>query len=140
MEIVDKFKSTGILRYGRNSWWITLKTPECIPEYYSWFVTKHIHYQISGSRHGSHVTINRGETAPVNQEFWGKYDGQEVEFYYHTLQSNKIYSWLRVESEFLSFIREELGLPPKTNGFHLTVGRLQNLSTFPGIQLGFDIY
>jgi len=127
------FKSSGTLRYGTKSWWITLKTDESIPEYYRWFVSKHVHYKCSGSRHGSHITVNRGESEPVNLEFWGKYNGQEVEFFYHELQHNKLYTWLRVECEFLSNLREELGLPPRTHGFHLTVARSQSLYTFPGI-------
>jgi hypothetical protein len=127
------FKSKGIIRYGDNSWWITVKTCETITDYYRWFVSKHVHYCVSGSRHGSHITVNRGELEPFNKEIWKKYNGQEAEFYYHTLEHNKVYAWLKVESEFLSHIRHELGLGPKTNGFHLTVARIQNPYKFPGI-------
>lgn len=73
---------------------------------------------------GTHVSLLKGDSPP-NPEYWGKYEGFEVEFHFNHLirYDNGKHAWTDVYSEDLSAIREELGFPPKF-WYHLTVGRL----------------
>jgi hypothetical protein len=82
----------------------------------------------------AHITVVReGLEEPKNLEFWGKYQGEKIEFYYSPeVQEGTVYFWLNIFSVRLEEIRIELGLsvhseytlPPEgfTKCFHMTVG------------------
>jgi hypothetical protein len=85
--------------------------------------------------HAAHITVSRNEEPP-NKEFWKKYDGEKLEFFYLPgLKAGKIYFWLDVYCVRLEEIRLELGLPvvnlfePPLPGFrkrfHLTISNIK---------------
>jgi len=85
----------------------------------------------------AHVSIVRKEIPP-NLNAWGKYENQEVEFFYSPLiHSGTMYYWINVFSVELEKIRGELGLrvdapfyqPPEgfAKTFHMTIGNIKDI-------------
>lgn len=82
---------------------------------------------------GPHISVVRGEE-PKNKKYWGKYQGERVEFSYDPryINTNGKHWWFRIKSDRLLEIRRELGISPypiywskgqKRNlHFHLTLG------------------
>lgn len=80
----------------------------------------------------AHISVVRKET-PKNLEFWGKYEGELVDFWYdNEIHWGQVYYWLNAFSKKLEEIRIELGLsvsseytrPPDSfeKVFHITIG------------------
>lgn len=123
--------STGTLRYGDN-WKLIVQCDQAIANYYRSLVPKY--YDIQGTRYPAHITVVRTEKEiPTITEPWGKYEGQEIEFFYDPeVKMGKIYFWLNIWCKRLEEIRVELGLPnrseftlppvPFTKCFHMTIG------------------
>ncbi len=87
----------------------------------------------------AHISIVRKEIPP-NNEFWGKYENQEVGFFYSpNVHLSDVYCWLNCFSKRLEEIRVELGLssissfpmPEEGKGFdwsfHMTIGNFKEL-------------
>ena len=85
----------------------------------------------------AHISVVRKEE-PIHVEYWGRYEGQEVEFRYgHKIYHGEVYWWLNCWCERLEEIRLELGLPvdsPYTRPpdgfaktFHTTVANSKQL-------------
>ncbi len=131
--------SKGILRYSPKligvvgeKWWVVL---DCSPELgayyrrlYEYSTNKCRKLQTPGWK--EHVSVVRNEVpADEFKPLWHRYEGKEVEFKYESIvRTNNIYYWLEVECDFLSDLREELGLDriPEFD-LHITVGNNLNL-------------
>jgi hypothetical protein len=128
------FTSTGILRYGDDPCKLVLEIDQQISDYYLRLLPKSISY--NRQKYRAHVSVVRKEI-PVNMEFWRKYEGEEVEFFYEGIvRFSENYCWLNVFSVRLEEIRLELGLPvdsPFTlppagfsKCYHTTIGNFKN--------------
>lgn len=72
------------------------------------------HFQAQPTRWPAHITGVRNEVIPVYgvNNFWGKYEGEEVDFLYSTkIHHDETYFWYEVACGRLQEIRAELGLP-----------------------------
>lgn len=127
------YTSTGRLRYGRNSWWLCVDCDQGLADYYRALLPKA--WNTSRGRYDAHITVARDEEPP-NKEFWKKYDGESLEFFYLPgIKQGKIYYWLDIYCVRLEEIRLELGLPvenkfePPLPGyrkrFHLTIANIK---------------
>lgn len=121
--------STGRLKYiGDDS--LIVEIGSDIARYYRSLIPKY--QSINGTRYAPHITVVRtGKDQPI-KEFWGKYEGEKINFIYCPfVESSDIYFWLNVLCKRLEDIREELGLPIITSMyapegfrkfFHITIG------------------
>lgn len=115
-------ESTGYLIYYPN-WWIVLRCCDDLARYYRRSLRIK---SLAPPPYNSHITIvNGGAEEPPDKTYWGKYDGEEVEFSYGSdVYSDAGYYWVRVECERLHRIREELGLSRTPHWpFHLTIAK-----------------
>lgn len=72
---------------------------------------------------GTHVTVVRREVPQMSFESILQWDGTEVEFQYHDLQTNGKHVWLDVDCPSLLAFREKLGLQRIPEfPLHITVG------------------
>ena len=132
------YPATGILHYSRGEhggYRLVLNVDQQISEYYRSLIPKYI--SINKQRYNAHISVVRKET-PIHLDFWGKYDGQEVEYFYSPIvHFGKVYCWLNVFSQRLEEIRLELGLPVSSEYtlppegfvkcFHMTLGNMKPL-------------
>lgn len=127
------FKSTGILRYGKNK--VIVEIDPGISDFYRSLIPKYLPY--NRQLYAPHISVVRKETPP-NMEYWEKYEGQPIEFEYdNEIQIGTVYFWLNCFSVRLEEIRQELGLPvssPYTlppegylKCFHSTLANRKNL-------------
>lgn len=128
------FESSGILRYSMsNSYKLIAEIDQEIVNYYRFFLPKYL--EVSPQKYKAHISIVRKET-PVNLEFWGKYEGEKINFFYQNIIYNgEIYYWLDVYCARFEEIRTELGLInywkydlPLTGFqkiFHITIGNIK---------------
>jgi len=135
-------KSAGRLRYSpkllgehaSEKWWLVLDCDPEIGRYYRHLFSAYRFHaeQIERPAWKEHITVIRDEEPLDNfKSLWEKYEGQSVEFLYHTEpQSNGEYWWLNVECEFLLMIRTELGLKREPHyPLHLSIGHMPMPST-----------
>lgn len=126
------FKSTGILRYGREN--LVLDVDQEIVRYYRNLLPKSI--RTNTQMYNAHISVVRKENP--NMEFWNKHAGEEIEFEYtHVVRNGTLYFWVDAFSKRLEDIRVELGLPiispyiepPKDykHTFHITIGNKKDL-------------
>ncbi len=126
------FESIGTFHYSEN-YKLVIDCDQELSEYYRCLIPKY--YDIQKSRWKAHITVVRSEKeAPINLEHWGKYQGQEINFFYDPIvKMGKIYFWLNIWCKKLEEIRIELGLSnvseftlppdcPFTKCFHMTLG------------------
>lgn len=131
----ELFWSSGPLRYtiDRSGYKLNVMVDRGISDYYRSLIPKYV--GLNGTRYPPHVSVVRKEI-PRNLEFWGKYEGEVVNFAYSNIvHSGKVYYWLNVFSERLEQIRLELGLPVSTEYtrppdgwtrcFHCTIGNIK---------------
>ena len=123
-------KSKGILRYGENSR-LVVEVDRGLADYYRSLIPKW--REMQPQMHPPHITVVRtGKEEVPNKEFWGKHEGEEIEFFYDpTIKEGTVYYWLNVFSVRLEEIRRELGLPVQseytlppegyTKCFHMTL-------------------
>jgi len=123
---------TGRLSYGDNNR-VVLEigsTPGAAHEfgrYLRSFLPKSI--KLNPQMYPPHVTVVRAhkEFVDPNHPAWKKHDEKKIDFQYdmENIYYNEPYYFLKVYSEELKDIREELGLPRERPGFkdfHLTIG------------------
>jgi len=104
-------KTTGILRYSPEGYRLAVEAEQEISDYYRSLIPKWL--PVNRPRWPAHITVVRQEKeTPVNLEFWGRYEGEPVEFWYSPeIQQGKVYYWLNCFCRKLEDIRLELGLP-----------------------------
>ena len=127
-------KSKGTLRYsyheGDVGFKLILEVDPGITSFYCSLIPKHI--TLNPQRYAAHISVVRKEQS-VNMNYWGLYEGQQVEFEYETyIYHGKVYWWLNAFSTRLEEIRLELGLPVTSEYtrppdgfvkcFHITLG------------------
>jgi hypothetical protein len=127
------FISTGILKYSENPFKLIVEIDQEIGLYYRSQLPKYI--RCNRPLYPFHISVIR-QKEPLN-EFWCKYQSEEVEFVYDPIiLSSDIYYWLGVSCDRLKQIRVELGLPELSwltrspdgdNEFHITIGNMKNL-------------
>lgn len=106
------YETTGILRYSINSgqYRCVAEINESIADYYRDLMPRWWNGQ--KPRWPAHVTVCRpGKETPQSENFWGKYEGEEVPLFYEpSIKQGKIYWWLDFYSVRLEEIRKEMGL------------------------------
>jgi len=126
-------KSKGTLRYshtGDAGFKLVLEVDPGIASFCRSMMPKYI--TLNPQRYAPHISVVRHEHS-VNMEYWGKYEGQQVEFEYtNYVHNGRVYWWINAFSTRLEEIRAELGLtvhdkytqPPDgyTKCFHITLG------------------
>lgn len=128
------YKSTGKLKYY-DTWLVAYIDPE-ICRYYFSLIPKY--YYAKKQMYPPHITVVRHGRDEPNYEFWGKYEGETIEYFYRPIiRQSENYFWLDVFSTRLEEIRAELGLslespytvPPKgfRKTFHTTLGNMKNI-------------
>lgn len=129
----------GTLRYTNDDGHrLVVDVCEDFGRYYRRLIPKS--YPTQRPRWPPHITVVRaGKEKPssLGMEFWGEYEGSEVEFSYDPeLRLDRVYYWLNVTSRRLSEIRMELGLPAKSRWtrppdaqecFHITIANRKAL-------------
>jgi len=87
---------------------------------------RHLGFKLNKPKHGSHISIVRGEGEPENKEQWMLHDGGTMSFEYcHEMAFGSTHVWLNVRSKELTELRKDLGLGERPEfGFHLTLGQL----------------
>ena len=139
----ELFYSSGILSYHKSEksggLKLILEVDQGIANYYRKLIPK-TYPKINPQMYAAHISVVRHENP--NLEFWGKYEGELVEFVYSNIIKNgEIYFWLDCYSLRLEEIRKELGLPfeplhpshefykfvpePYSRTFHCTLGNLK---------------
>lgn len=133
-------RSSGFLRYFSNPYKLILEVDNEIARYYRALCPRALGLRIP--MYPAHISIVRNST-PERMEYWGQYEGREMEFDYEEwVYNDEIYFWLNCYS--VSFngegaktfeeIRTELGLLPhdKTSRspdgrckFHMTIGNIK---------------
>lgn len=132
---MNLFTSTGTLRYGKTVNYLVLDVDQGIVNYYRALMPKWI--KTNSQLYPAHISVVRKEDA-INKEFWGKYEGELVNFSYSNIIHNgQVYYWLNAWSKRLEDIRLELGLqvdspytkPPDglEKTFHITIGNVKDL-------------
>jgi hypothetical protein len=103
-------ESLGTLRYGPGIR-IVVEIDRGIVDFYISLIPKY--YNVKPQKYMPHITVIRtGKETPVNMQFWGNYEGQNIKFYYdNNIQTDGTYFWLNVQSDDIAKIRKELGLP-----------------------------
>jgi len=130
------YPATGILNYSRGEsggYRLAVEADQQIVEYYRSLIPKHIF--VNRQRYSAHISVVRKET-PLNLDFWAKYHGEPVEYFYSPIvHFGKVYCWLNIFSQRLEEIRLELGLPVSSEYtlppegfvkcFHMTIGNFK---------------
>lgn len=132
------YPATGILHYSRGDFGhrLVVNVDQQISDYYRSLIPKYI--SVNRQRYAAHISVVRKET-PIHLELWGKYEAQEVEYFYSPMiHFGKVYCWLNVFSQRLEEIRLELGLPVSSEYtlppegfvkcFHMTLGNMKDLA------------
>jgi hypothetical protein len=124
--------STGVFRYSpmllgssQSKWWLVLDCDPDLNRYYRHLYHLHTYrcQKLLRPAWESHITVVRDEKPP-NEEFWDKYNGQEVEFtIIPQLETNNDYYWFPVECDLAMKVREELGLGLPIYPLHISIGR-----------------
>lgn len=121
------YKSVGILRYFHNgNYKLIVEIDQALVNYYRSLIPKYINFQ--NSKYRAHISVVRREI-PNNLEYWNKYEGNKVIFYYNpSINIGQKYIWLNVICSKLNIIRKELGLPINRGSykyFHFTIGNMK---------------
>ena len=110
------------MRYYTN--WAVIYIDQQIAEYYRALLPKA--WYIQPQRYPAHITIVRAKMESPNKKFWGRYEGEQVEYEYESgIKNDGLYFWLSAWSPRITEIRQELGLPAQRDRFkvyHITVG------------------
>jgi hypothetical protein len=126
-------RATGPLRYYRGSqggYKLIVEVDQAIADFHRSLIPKY--FWVQPPMYPAHISVVRKEV-PLASETWGRYEGEEVEFFYEpTVHSTHVYFWLNAFSRRLEEVRAELGLsvdapflqPPAgfTKTFHITLG------------------
>ena len=127
------FTSRGILRYNSDNNGLpklNVLVDQGISDFYRSLIPK---YETARRQmYAAHISVVRKEV-PTNWQYWGIYEGEEVEFTYcNIVNRGTVYWWLNAFSKRLETIRTELGLPISSmytrppdgwvRCFHITIG------------------
>lgn len=135
------YKSTGIIKYSQS--WAVVEVCRDLSEYYRKFIP--LAWRHNRQMYAPHITlVRKGHDEYPNMDFWGKYEGEEVEFSYEPkIHWGQVYYWLNVWSVRLEEIRRELGLPVETiytvpppgftKTFHITLGNKKGFESWYGV-------
>lgn len=132
-----ELSSVGRLHYSQEDgqYRLVVEVDQGLSDYYRALIPKWM--DVNRPRWPAHITVVRPhKEIPVALEFWGKYEGELVEFEYQNyLHSGKVYLWLNVFCKRLEEIRIELGLPVSSEFtrppagylkcFHCTIANLK---------------
>jgi len=121
---VGKIMGNGV---NQKPGWFYLKADDDLSLYYAWFC------QMTGSwdlpMNGCHITFIAGEREDriISSKELDAFMNDDIEFFYE----NKVMTdgrsfWIDCKSPQLDKIREDLGLPEKWRGLHITLGNLKN--------------
>lgn len=121
------FSSYGTLRYVGAK--LIVEADQGVSDFYRALIPKW--YVIQPQKYRAHISVVRKEV-PLHMEFWGRHEGQEIEFWYDSeIKHGGLYWWLDCYSARLEEIRLELGLTlssrfepplaPFRKRFHLTL-------------------
>ena len=126
------FQSIGKLKYFDNPYKLIVEVDNEIARYYRSFIPKYL--KVNKPMYPAHISTVRREIP--NLEFWGKYQGKDINFQYENIICNdEVYYWLGAFSKELQEIRTELGLPITSwiteppdglYNFHITIGNTKN--------------
>jgi|SRR5271155_1690300 len=134
--------STGVLRYGfderAKDLKLVVEIDHGIAETYRAIVPKH--YRVSRPRFAPHISVVRHEAIPADKmHLWSVHEGAACTFSYDpTICYDETYFWLRVYSDGLVAVREELGLhalselarpPDRAECFHTTIANRKTTTT-----------
>lgn len=129
-------KSVGRLKYSDTGWNLRVEVDQGIVDYYLSLIPKC--KNLNRQAYPAHISVVRKEEIP-NKDLWGRYQGEEVKFYYSGhVHNGKVYYWLNAWCERLEEIRLELGLPVSSEytlppegkwikTFHITIGNCKIL-------------
>lgn len=129
----DLYSSSGVLRYSISGGYkLVVEIQDDLAIYYRSLIPKYLN--VNKTRYSPHITVVRSyKEIPKNLEYWGKYEGEVIEFFYEPIiRQGKVYFWLNILCKRLEEIRQELGLevtsiytrPPEgfEKYFHMTIG------------------
>lgn len=129
------YESKGIIRYSivDIGYKLVVDIDQSIADYYRSLIPKYKY--VNRQKYPAHISVVRHEKPP-NLEKWGKYNGEEVIFWYdNEIKSGQVYYWLNTFSEKLEKVRTELGLPVSSEYtrppegylkcFHCTIGNIK---------------
>lgn len=121
------FNSIGQLDYNSAGKLILLIDREIVNYYYS-LIPKY--YYPNRQFYPPHITVVRCRIEkPANLDFWGKYQGEELQFSYNSvIEYVEPYFYINCWSPKLCKIRQELGLLPFRQGFnsfHFSIANLK---------------
>lgn len=133
---MNLYTSRGPLRYSTDNnglCKLNVSVDPGIVSLYLALLPKYV--KLNKQMYPPHISVVRRETPP-NMEFWGRYEGEEVEFTYtNHVYNGTVYWWLNAFSKRLEDIRVELGLPVSseytrppdgwTKCFHITLGNFK---------------
>lgn len=131
----SEYNSREPERFGSVERKITLELGRDFSDYYRSLIPKCIKTQKQA--YPAHITIVRGGLEPIkNMDYWGKYEGKEIYFYYF-LSLRYYYNvyCLDVFCKEFCDIRVELGLPEYRIGykrFHVTIANDKFLNNVEG--------
>ena len=131
------FTSKGQLKYSKieDKYKLIVSVDEEIVRYYRSLIPKW--FKVNPQMHRAHISVVRNEVPP-KMEFWGKYEGEIIEFCYESIiRQGSVYWWLNVFCKRLEEIRLELGLPVSspytlppeefTKCWHISLGNQKEL-------------
>lgn len=126
------YLSSGPLHYSYTEGYgykLIVRMDQGIIDFYRSLVPKWV--RLNSQMYPAHVSVVR-KVVPVNLGFWGRYEGEVVDFEYSPVVCNEgVYYWLNVFSRRLEEVRVELGLSPTRvfegglSCFHATVGNIK---------------
>lgn len=119
----EKIATTGSLTYSPN--WIVLNLGRDFINFYWELIPKARRYGLNKPMYPGHITVVRFKYEQPDRDKWGYRDGARLSFEYSpVIEEDRLYLFLRVWSEEIGDVREELGLPRfihSRNCYHITV-------------------
>jgi hypothetical protein len=109
--------------------WVILECDEELRRYYAALYKASTGISLAPPKHGSHVSIVRGDEENIKPGLWQRnLQGPTVLYEYEDeIREEDKYVWIDVRSKELESLRESLGLSGKPPfSFHLTLGRKES--------------
>lgn len=104
-------------------WWMIIKVECDITQFYSWWLEKRYGIKLQRPAWGAHISVIRNEMSEVWDVFKNKLDGGLLNFEYDPIpKSNGQHWWLKVFSDDIYKIRNDMGYGEMEFSPHLTIG------------------